>query len=172
MLCKIVITQCRATGVENALGSLFWSCWQNIRELTIGDASFRNFEMKTRFSLLLPAHHHAPTFIFYSLSNSSWTFPMSDQISSTSRFFPCQHFPRLWQSGAISGPIPSQMWCKCSIVVAPRFPRGCPAITRQSMGVWRQPRNGDWKIERFMKLDNFYFIAPCRNTNCDRILAI
>ena len=97
---------------------------------------------------------------------------MSDQISSTSRFFPCQHFPRLWQSGAISGPIHSQMWCKCSIVVAPRFPRGCPAITRQSMGVWRQPRNGDWKIERFMKLDNFYFIAPCRNTNCDRILAI
>ena len=97
---------------------------------------------------------------------------MSDQISSASRFFFCQHFPRLWQSGAISGPIPSQMWCKCSIVAAPRFPRGCPAITRQSMGVWRQPRNGDWKIERFMKLDNFYFIAPCRNTNCDGILAI
>ena len=169
MLCKIVITQCRATGVENALGSLFWSCWQNIRELTIDDASFRNFERITRFSSTSCTHLYFPLLVkfFLNLSNA-----MSDQISSASRFFLCQHFPRLWQSGAISGPIPSQMWCKCSIVAAPRFPRGCPAITRQSMGVWRQPRNGDWKIERFMKLDNFYFIAPCRNTNCDRILAI
>ena len=62
MLCKIVITQCRATGVENALGSLFWSCWQNIRELTIDDASFRNFERITRFSFFCQHIMHPPLF--------------------------------------------------------------------------------------------------------------
>ena len=45
------------------------------------------------------------------------------------------------------------------------LPRGCPAITRQSMGVWRLLWNGDWKIEKFMKLEQLLFhnetpIAP------------